>query len=243
MNFALDIVLIAIAAFIIIKGYKNGLVKSIINLVCDVAAVVVAYALTPTVAAFLCKSTVLDKISAGIDSTVRSAAATSAGTDVSAFLSSIPGTLEGTLEKYNVNDEALRGFVKGLSDTGESAVKSVSEFIAKPTAWILSNTLAFIGLFIVALIVLKLASKLILLIFKAPIIKTADKAAGAALGALNALIVLWVLSLAISIAVGSLGSIIPGWFEDTVENSIILKFFASYNPITIIRKLLERIGS
>jgi len=242
MNILIDVILAAVAALIIIVSWRRGFVKSVIGLVCDVVAAVVAYALTPTVAGFLCNSIFLDKISSGIDATVRSAATTPAGADVSSFLSKIPETLQGTLDKYNVGDDALRGFVSGLSDTGEGAVKKVSEFIAKPTSWILSNAIAFIGIFIVALILLRLVSKLIILLFKAPIIKTADRTAGLVLGILNALFVVWVLSLVISAGVGALGSYIPGWFGETVENSIILKFFADHNPISIINNVLERVG-
>lgn len=240
MSIAIDLILIVVAAFIIIRGWKNGFVKSVIGLVCNVAAAFVAYALTPALASFLCKSVFLDKIASGIDATVRSAASTPVGADVSQFLSKIPETLEGTLSKYNVGDDALKGFVAGLSDTGEGAVKKVSEFIAKPTSWILSNAIAFIVLFIVALVILRLVSKLILVLFKAPIIKTADRTAGLILGIITALFVLWVLSLAISAGATALGSYIPKWFGDTVENSIILKFFAEHNPISIIKDLLER---
>ncbi len=242
MNFALDIILAAIAVLIIIRGWRRGLVKSVIGLVCDAVAIVVAYALTPTVAEWLCKGVFLEKISAGIDSTVRSAAATPAGTDVGQFLSKIPETLAGMLEKFNVGGDSFKDFVRGLKDTGDEAVEKVSDFIAKPTAYIISNAIAFILIFIVALILLRLVSKLILLIFKAPIIRTADKTAGLVFGILNALIVVWALSLALSAGVNALGSFIPKWFGDAVNNSVILKFFAKYNPITVINRVLERVG-
>ena len=239
MNFVFDLILIAIAAFI---GWRRGLVRSVIGLVCDAVAIVVAYALTPTVAGFFCNSVLLDKISAGIDATVRSAASTSAGTDVSQFLSKIPETLAGMLEKFNITGESFQGFIKGLKSTGDDAVKEVSDFIAKPTAHIISNALAFILIFVVALILLRLISKLILILFKAPVIRTADKTAGLIFGIVNALIVVWVLSLAISAGVNALGSCVPSWFEDTVNNSMVLKFLAKYNPITIVNKVLERVG-
>ncbi len=243
MSIAFDLILIAVAAFIIIRAWKRGLVKSVIGLVCDVVAVVVAYALTPTVAEFFCKNIFLDKISSGIESTVRSAAATPAGTDVTQFLSKIPETLAGMLQKYNVGGGDLQKYVDGIKETGDEAVDKVSEFIAKPTSYILSNALAFILLFIVALILLRLISKLILVIFKAPVIKTADRAAGLVFGIVNALIVIWVLSLVISAGTRAAGSFIPNWFGETVEKSFVLKFFAKFNPIQVLNNVLERIGS
>lgn len=243
MNIALDIILVAIAAVIIFLGWRRGLVKSVIGLVCSVVSVIVAYALTPTVSGWLANSVFIEKISSGIESTVKSAASTSIGTDVSVFLSKIPETLSGTLDKYNVEDGALKEFVSGLSDTGESAVSKISEFIAKPTSWKISNAIAFIGLFVVAFILLRLASKLIIVLFKAPVIRTVDHAAGLALGIVTALIVLWVLSLVLSAGVSALESVLPENFKNTVNDSVILKFFSNYNPISVIKNVTERIGS
>ncbi len=242
MNITIDLILVALAAFIIIRCWRRGLVKSVIGLVCDIVALVAAYALTPLVSDFLCNHVFLDKISSGIDSTVRSAASTPVGTDVSTFLSKIPETLAGTLEKFNVEGGSLKDFVSGLKDTGESAVGKVSDFIARPTSQIISNTLSFIVLFVIILIVLRLLSKLIIVLFKAPIVSTVDHAAGLCLGIVNALFILWVVSLVIKVALGALGSYIPDWFGDTAEKSVIMKFFADYNPISIIRGVLEKIG-
>ena len=242
MHIAIDLILVALAAFIIIRCWRRGLVKSVIGFVCNVVALVAAYALTPLVSDFLCSHVFLDRISSGIDSTVRSAASTPVGTDVSTFLSKIPETLAGTLEKFNVEGDSLKGFISGLKDTGDAAVEKVSDFIAKPTSQIISNTLAFILLFVVILIILRLLSKLIIVLFKAPVVSTVDRIAGLALGVVNALFILWVVSLVVNVALGALGPYIPTWFGDTAEKSVIMKFFAKYNPISVISGVLEKIG-
>ena len=240
MGIVIDIVLLAIAALIIFFCWKRGFIKSVIGFVCDAVAIVAAYALTPEFSGFLCERFFLGKVSGALDATVRSAAESEAGVDVGRFVTEIPGSLEGTLEKYNVSDEALKEFVsRDLSSTGEDAVRSVSEFIARPTSRLLSNAVAFILIFVASLIVLRLVSKLILIICKAPVIEKADKTAGVILGILNALLVLFVLSLAAAVAVRALGTYMPKQFEGAVDHSIILKFFSKFNPISVIRNVLE----
>ena len=241
MGIVMDILLLATAFLIVFMGWKRGLIKSVIGLVCDAVSLVVAYALTPYLSGYICDNFVLGKVSEGIDATVRSAATGSAGADVSTFLTSIPETLAGVLTRYNVGDEALRNYISSLSDTGEEAVKKVSDFIARPTSQLISNALSFIAIFVVSLIVLRLLSKLIILIFKAPVLKTADRAAGVVFGLINALFVVWVLSLAISVGAGALGSYMPKWFGETVEHSFVLKFLSSYNPISVIKNVLEKV--
>lgn len=243
MSIVMDIILIVIAALIIFRCWRNGLVKSVIGIVCDVVALVVAYTLTPRLADWMCNTVFLDRISSGIDATVRSAAEGAGGVDVGKFVTSIPDTLAGTLSKYGIGDDALKEFIrKDVHETGEGAVKAVSDFIAKPTSQIISNAISFILIFVVALVLLRLVSLLIVKLFKAPIIKTADRTAGLILGVVNALFIVWVLSLAISVGTRALGSYIPSWFANTTENSIILKFFSRNNPVTVLKNVLERVN-
>ncbi len=242
MGIVLDLVLLAIGALIFFICWKNGFVKSVIGLVCDVVAVVAAYALTPVMSSYLCDMFFLEKISSGLDATVRSAATAADGkVDVGSFASTVPESLAGTLEKYNVSDEALSSYIRNdLPEKGEDAVRAVSDYIARPTAQILSNAISFIVIFVVALIILRLVSLLILVIFKVPLIKKADRTAGAVLGAVNAVLVIWVLSIAIAVAVGALGRYVPDLFEGAVDRSLILSFFSKHDLIAVIRNLLER---
>ena len=239
MSIVIDILLIVIAVSAMIAGYKNGLVKTVLSFARSIVAAIVAYAFTPYLSPFFYNSFILRKIADGIEKTIDSLAKSGEGYDFVKFLEDGPKVLSQMLEKYGVTNEALSTHVEEMSETGEGAVRNVAEFISTPVATVISNALAFIIIFAAAFIVLLLVSKLIEVIFKAPVLKTADKFGGLALGAVNALALLWISSMVISHGVTALGALAPDWFgESVVEGSILLQFFSKINPLQLVKDVV-----
>lgn len=239
MSFVLDIILLGIAIFIIVMGSIKGVVKSVLSLATIIVALVVSCAFTPMLSQAVTEGFLLEKVSSGIESTVGSVTKNGDSYDFSGLFENMPEVMSQVLDRYGVSEESFEKFVSGMTETGSEAVEKASMYIATPVVTQISNAASFVVIFLVSFLVLKLVSKLIELIFKAPVLKTADKVAGGIFGVINAFIVLWALSIVISLGVTSLGSVAPGWFgEDVVENSFILKIFATYNPIGIIGKIV-----
>ncbi len=240
MGIVIDILLIVIAVAAVIAGYKNGFVKTVLAFARSIVAAIVAYAFTPYLSSVIYNGFMLGKIADGIEKTVGSLAKTSDGYNFAKLIEESPKVLTQMLEKYGITVESLGTHVDGMSETGESAVRSVAEFISAPIANTISNVLAFIVIFAVAFVVLLIVSKLIELVFKAPVLKTADHIGGIVLGAVNALVILWVISIVVSYGVTALGAVAPDWFGETVvDNTFILKFFSKLNPLQIIKTIIE----
>ena len=242
-GFIIDIILVVAAFFIIRAGWKNGVIKSILSFATTIVAAIVAYAFTPKLSAYFYNNWMLQKVSGGIEKTVGSLAKSGDGYDFPKLISDMPEVFSNMLEKYSVKSDSLQNFTDNLKDTGDAALKKVSDFIASPVSTIISNVLAFIIIFLGALIVLKIVSRLILLLFKAPVLNGADKFAGLILGCFNALVMLWVLSKVLSFGVGALGSVAPSWFgEEAVRRSAVMRIFASYNPFTILENVINYVS-
>ena len=240
VNFIIDIVLVAVAVIIIVRGWKNGAVKGILSFAINIVAAVAAYAFTPKLASIIYDNWILQKVSGSIETTVGSLAKSGDGYDFAKLIADMPEVFSNMLTKYGVKSSALEEFTSRMSETGEAALSKVADFIASPVSTIISNALAFIVIFIVALVVLKLAAKLIAALFKAPLLRTADRLAGLLLGCLNAGIILWIVSIVVSHGITALGSVAPSWFgEQVVERSVILGFFAEYNPLKIIDHVIS----
>lgn len=240
MSIIIDFILIIIGASAVITGYKAGLVKTVLSFARTIVAFVVAYAFTPYLAPVFYDNYILGKIADGIEKTIASLSLNNGEYDFGRLLEDGPKALSQILEKYGIEFESLNDFVSGMSETGEGAVRKISEFISAPTATVISNALAFIIIFAVAFVVLLIVSRLIEAIFRAPILKTADKLGGLVLGAVNGVFVLWILSLVLSFAVTALGSVAPEWFgASVVENSFVFRFFSNINPLQIISNVVD----
>lgn len=243
ISFSIDIILAAIAVIIIVAGWRKGVVKGILSLATSIVAAVVAYAFTPKLSALIYDNLILQKISSGIEQTVGSLAKSGDGYDFGKLISEMPEVFSNVLTKYGVSAESVEKLNSQMTETGEAALEKVSNFIASPVATVISNVISFILIFIVALIVLKLCAKIITAIFKAPILKNADRFAGLIFGIVNAAVVLWILSLVVSHGVSALGSVAPDWFGDkVVDNSLILKTFSHFNPLKVIDGVISYLG-
>lgn len=242
LSFSIDIILVAVAAIIIIMGWRKGILKGVLSFATNIVAAVVAYAFTPKLSALIYDNYVLGRISAGIEKTVGSLAKRGDTYDFKALLEEMPDVFSNILTKYGVSEESVRSLTSKMTETGDAALEKVSEFIASPVSSIISNTVSFILIFAASLIILKLAAKLILLIFKAPVLKTADRFAGFILGCVNALFVIWILSIVFSYGVTAFGSVAPDWFgAKVVENSLLLEFFSKCNPFKLIDGIISRV--
>ncbi len=240
MSIVIDLILIIIGVSAVVTGYRNGLVKTVLSFARSIVTLIVAYAFTPYLAPVFYDSFILGKIASGIEKTIGSLSLNDGEYDFAKLLEDGPKVLSQMLEKYGVEFDSLTEFISDMSESGEGAVRKISEFISAPTATVISNALAFIIIFAATYVLLLIVGKIIEAIFKAPILKTADKIGGLVLGAVNALFVLWVLSLVLSFAVTALGSLAPDWFgAAVVENSFILRFFSNVNPLRIISEVVE----
>lgn len=240
MSIIIDFILIIIGVSAVITGYKNGLMKTVLSFARSIVALIVAYAFTPYLSSVFYDSFILGRIADGIEKTVDSLSLNGGEYDFQKLLEDAPKVLSQMLDKYDVSFESLNTFVSGMTETGEAAVRQISEFISSPVATVISNALAFIIIYAVVYFALFIVSKLIEAIFKAPILKTADKVGGLALGVVNGLFVLWVLSMVLSFAVTALGSVAPDWFgASVVENSFVFQFFSKINPLQILSNVVE----
>ena len=243
MQYILDIIILAICVITVLVSWKRGLFRSVMSLVSGVAALLVAYAFSPTVAAFLKAKVFLSAIAGGVVDTLASMAKTGAE-GAGAVVYDLSKLLDNDqflsiLNQYGASSEKIAGMIQTANDGSREAVETIAYAVADPIASLLSRVTAFFGLFVAALIVLKLLTWVVGLLFHLPVLKQTDRTLGLAFGVLTALLFVWVFSAVAGNILTALSSIAPGTFDPALlERSILLRFFAAYNPIEFIGKLI-----
>lgn len=242
MSFACDIILIGIALFTVYHGWSKGFIKSIMGLIKGIAAAVAAYAYTPMLRTFFYEKWILKPLTDGIFETLRSLAqdtATDGLYNLDRLAVDLPAPLVSILERYNVSIPDFSSGIAGLEQVTEDVVYNCAVAIAEPTASLLSSALAFILIFIGVFLVLSIITSLLDLIFRLPVLSTANKLFGCIFGAAEAILIVSVMSILLSSLVTALGSIEPALFgADVIDHSVICKFFVNNNPIKQIYNVL-----
>ena len=242
MTLAIDAILIFAAVLCIWSGTRKGFVRSVMGLVSTLVASIAAYAYTPVLAAFIRDRYLIGRITDGIDETLRSLALDTS-TDLfnlDRVASDLPEPFTAILSRYKIDLSAIADKMRGFTGADEGAVRSVAGEIASPTANALSSAIAFLPLFIGALIVLWLLTLLLDAIFRLPVLKSANTFFGFLFGVLEAAAMASILAIVLSVLTETLGAFDPVLFgAETVDRTVVCSFLLKYNLFDKIYAVLR----
>lgn len=239
MHFILDIIIVVLCVLTILISYKRGFFKSVMTLCSGICALLVAYTFTPKLALFVKEKFLLDKIADGVVDTLASMA--KAGADSAQnMVYDLSKLLENSqflkiLDQYGADSQHITELINSANDGSHAAVEQVAYAVADPIAGTIANIAVFIGLFLAAILVLRLITWAIGIVFTLSVLRDVDKTLGLVFGVISALLFVWIFAMVADAAVQAIASIAPGTVDVAVVNdSVLLKFFAQYNPVEAI---------
>ena len=240
MSLIFDIIILAVCLITIFLGAKRGFVKSVMKLCSSVASLFAAYALYPTLAAYIKENflhrTVADNIAATIKSITSSGAgANSVSYNIEKLFADMPEAFSQIVARYNADLPQLRDTYGSVADVTEAAVDSLAMAISAPVTDVLANIISFALIFAAAMLVLSIITWILDLIFKLPVLKAANTLLGLIFGVVCALVLAWLMGMVSIYLIGAMSSIYPELFNSTVvQNSVILKFISENNILTFL---------
>ena len=231
MNLIFDGVVLAVAVTAIVLGAKRGFIKSVMGVCTLIAALFVAYAFTPMLSDYIEAQPFIRSVSSSITDTIKSLSANESGTyDLEKLFADMPDAFTQIVDRYKADPEELKQSVPPTAESEVHAVDALSDLIAQPVVRVIADVLAFLALFVAAVIVLKLFTWLLDLIFQLPVLKSANTMLGFLFGVIAACVWAWVLSSLAVPLIRAMSSISPDLFrESVVDNTVIVKFFSTLN--------------
>jgi len=246
MSLAIDAVILFAAVFIIWAGTSKGFIRSVMGLISAGASLFAAYAYAPVLAVYVKEKFLTGRIADGIAETLRSLAFDTSTDlyDMDRLAADLPEPFIGILDRYGINIAEFSYKLRGLTGCDENAVYNFAEEIADPTSSVLASVISFIVIFIGVFIALSLVTSLLDLIFRLPILKSANMVLGFLFGCAEAAVVAFVLAVVLSVLVTALGSIDPAMFgEDVVGETMICAKLLELEPVERINEILEAVTS
>lgn len=200
-----DIILVAIIALNVFICYRKGLVKLAVGLIAVIVAIIISVVLYKPVSNIIIENTEIDE---NIENTIIE--------NFSAETDEEEDTDNGFMkymEKY-VNDS--------INKTRNQIVLEASNVIATKVI----NICVFLGIFIVARIVLILLTFIADIIMSLPILKQFNKAGGIIYGLIKALLIIYVILAIIFFIIYVSGNTT---LSNAISSSYITKFFYNNN--------------
>jgi len=241
MNLIFDGIILVVCILSIVLGAKKGFIKSIMGMLSLVAALFVAYAFSPAVADIIERQPFVHEISESISDTLKSLSENESGSyDLDRLFGDMPDAFQQIIDRYDADANELAQTVPPVANSQESDVEALSRLISRPVVRAISNVLAFLGLFVGSLIVLKLLTWLLDLIFQLPVLKSANTVLGLIFGVISAVLLAWTISTLSLVLIRAMSSVSPDLFSETmVDNTFILKFFRDNNFAGIVQEFLS----
>ena len=217
VGIVVDIIVLAFILISIFLGYKNGLVDSLVKILSFFIAIVLAFVLFKPVGNFIKDTTKFDE--------------------------TLSSTIENALSSNSINEEKLNeesDMPKVITDYVAKEIKNatattqneIAKTVAEKLTLTIINGISFIGIFLVARIVLFFVRKLADLFAEIPVIKQVNEIGGATFGLLRGLFVVYLLLAIISLLAavimqtGVISAIESSYVTSILyNNNLLLKIF------------------
>ena len=243
MSIILDLMVIIVFAFIVYTSYRKGLIRSIIELAGYLASFVVSSILSAPLGKWIFSTFLQPLISGQIKNYITSEIASKATTQangaldssgIANFANNIPDAFKSMLGNYNISTDSLQNAAgSAIASGSQTAANSLITNVVDPIAQIVSRGIAFVIIFALCMIAVKIVANMSSGVSKIPLIGSVNKVGGAVVGVLKSVLVLFIIATCIALIIPVISlqknPIITG---ANVNNSTIFKAIYYNNPIT-----------
>ncbi len=237
MSLIIDIIMLLAAAAAIIRGASRGFLKSVMHFASLIIAIICVITFTQPLSQWFGEKFINTSIMQIAEDSLNSIV--NAGTEnfsIDKIFSDRPEALVSLSEKFSCNLDELSEYysetLKSLSPG--DAIKELSQKIVAATTSSIGNILAAIIIFIAVMLICKLVTYILDLIFCLPVLKQLNRFLGLLFGIVSALVTTWLIANAAVGLINAFSAIRSDIFnESVISNSFILNFFFNNNLILI----------
>lgn len=238
MNIVLDIAVIAIILLLVFGGYRNGIIKTVAELLSTVIASLISSFLGSTITERLYASFLRDTIVNIINDALPDYSAIMRTNDITkSLMNDSPEFVKNALEMSGIDSKQLNEKVAQLARTD---IPMQLESMVRPVILKMLTVLVTVILFIICAIIISFAARALTKTVDITGLSTMNKVLGALIGMVEAVILLMILSMVIYMLTIMLPVDMAQNLRDNIDSTYIYKliFYIDY-PDTIIDSLLN----
>lgn len=220
-----DAAIAAILLFFFLRGRKKGLVLTLCGLAAIFVALIGARFASDTFAPYIA-DLLQPRFSAVIEEQLDSGLAQKLD-ELLAAGEQGENIIADILTKLGFYDEVSEAIRNAVSSQATQTVADLAVALARSIAEVVAGVLVFVVAFLLITVAWFLLSRALDLAARLPIINGLNRLLGGLFGLLEGMLLLFLIAWALRL----MGGVIP---QDTVEQTVLLKFFCSTNPMSLI---------
>lgn len=233
MAYILDGAVILIFILAIIIGCHRGFMKSVVQLVGCILAVLLANMLSPLVAGGLFDSFASEQLQTTLSSNMATVEPEAVTGGIGKVLDKLPQPVVHALEAYGLGtpEDMLQKVQDSLTGGKDAVAEAVVVGVIRPVAVSLLRALCFAILFILFMIAVFIIARIIGRVFRLPLLKQMDGLLGAVIGAAEGILLIFVAVTVVQLIAAS--SSPDKWISpQDIKSSMIVSRVAENNPLT-----------
>ncbi len=223
LKWILDLLVIGCLIWGLVGGYFAGMIRIIFRRMRRLAAAVFAFLLASPFGKLLARAFLVDPITEKLSAYI----AVDADTPEQ-LVEQLPLVIRWGASLFNVDLEAMAS----TSSEGTSAAEAFAGKVALPVANVIGTVIAFVLLYFVFRIAIRLVGRLLHGVFELPGLRIVNRIGGVLFGLLFSLVFTWiavkVLTWGFSLFSESDVALLRGF---DIEQSFIAKYFYHFNPL------------
>ncbi|MBQ2676505.1 MAG: CvpA family protein [Clostridia bacterium] len=232
MAIAIDLIIIAIIAVFAWISAKRGFVRTVIELVGYVLAVVLAFSVSSAAANAIYEGGMRPKIVNAIQTNIENAKSDDYAGAVEDTWEAIPDFITGMIENTGHTQQSVTEKIESLVTDGAAyAAETVTDTVIKPVAVNLITMLLAAILFIILMIVVKFLAKFINSLFNIPILGTLNTTLGGVVGVVKGGVIVFAVISIIGVSLTIFDNAIWIFTPQLVEETFIFKAIYNLNPL------------
>ncbi|MCT4542632.1 MAG: CvpA family protein [Vallitalea sp.] len=190
----LDIIVIGIIAVCAIISYQRGLIKTLFSFASLIISVMITMYLYPYVSKFLIKNT-------GVYISIKNSVISLFNLNIATENVGSTGEQINFIKQLNIPEQFKHILITNNNSEVYNLlnVNNIGDYIGGLIATLIINVIAFLGVFIVVTILLKLVIGILDLVSKLPILNQINKMGGLIIGAIKGIVIVWILCLVVSV--------------------------------------------
>lgn len=218
-----DIIAVLLIVTTIIISAKKGFLSGLFSFAGWLISAFVAKTFCTVSADFVYNALLKNKIYTTVLSAIEQHSA-DLSTSYNEFIESLPETIQKLLESADI--DALGSILSDSGSSLETIAARVSEEVVGPVVLTLLTAIAFILIFVVTLFVVKLFARLFKGVKKIPLIGPINTFLGGVTGAIEAVIIIYILKIVIEFVTTALGGNLFGLTLDDFSNSYVFQLLS-----------------
>ncbi len=232
MGYVMDIILVAVFGICVYTATKKGFIKTVLGTVSMLLALILTFAFYQPVKEKMLESSLTTGVKEVIVEKLESIELDSEGNfNLESLMENKPQEFLDVLEKFGIDYNELKLQYEGwLSESSENVREKLIATIINPIVDLLASGIALLALFLVCYFAIKLVVYLLDKAFKLPVLKQANKILGFVAGAVNGLVMVYLISAIVFVLMPYLKT---KGIEIDPSSSLVFKYFCDTSNIVL----------